>query len=438
MSEAVLEIPWGASKLGLHLPPEWDLLGVMEPASGTPPVEAGEAAARALAAPIGLPRLSQMVSSGMRIALVIDDESRPTPIARLLPPLLQELRRGGVQESQITLVLALGVHEPMSAAAVARRVGPDVIASLRWENHDCDSREGLVFLGTTRRGTSVLINRTVAQADLVILVGCIEPHIIAGFGGGTKNLVPGVAGRTTIAHNHSLNCRPDTFNSVGQPLEANPMRMDLEEAASMVQAPVVILNAVLNSALQVVQVVCGHPQQAHRQGMQTSARIYGAAVPALADVVITSSHPMDSDLRQGVKALANTIRALKPGGVIITLIRAESGVGVFGLANRRLPVGQRALRVLAPLLLPLVPRLPLAGMGEEDRFFLYFALQAMRRGDLLVYAPTIPAATQGNLPFVTFVSSLEAGLERAQTRFPNRASLLVFPHGGSTFPILPA
>jgi hypothetical protein len=123
---------------------------------------------------------------------------------------------------------------------------------------------------------------------------------------------------------------------------------------------------------------------------------------------------------------------------MITLIRAEEGVGVFGLANRKLPVGRQALKLLAPALLPLVPRLKLRGMGEEDRFFLYFALQAMRRGDLLVYAPTIPTATRANLPFVTFMDTPQAALDRARARFPQKAGVLVFPHGGSTYPILPA
>jgi hypothetical protein len=325
----------------------------------------------------------------------------------------------------------------MSAAAIAQRVGIDILPGLRWEAHDCDSPEKLTYLGTTKRGTPVFISKVVAGSDLIISIGCIEPHIIASFGGGYKNLVPGVAGRATIAHNHSLNCSPGTFNSVGQPIPSNPMRLDLEEAAGMLKPPVFIVNAVLNSRLEVLRVVCGHPVEAHREGVRTSSQIYGAAIPSLADVVISSSHPMDQDLRQGVKALANTVRALRPGGVMITCIRAEEGVGVFGLANRKLPVGRKALKLLAPLILLLVPRIKLKGMGEEDRFFLYFALQAMRRGDLLVYAPTIPMETQANLPFVTFVESLEAGLAYARGKFPHKATVLVFPYGGSTYPILP-
>jgi hypothetical protein len=124
-----------------------------------------------------------------------------------------------------------------------------------------------------------------------------------------------------------------------------------------------------------------------------------------ADVVITDSHPMDQDLRQGVKALANTVRAVRRGGVQITLARAEEGVGVFGLANRRLPLGRRALKALAPLLVRLVPRLKME--GEEDRLFLYFALQAMHHCTLFMYGPTIPAPVRANLPFVEFVGENE-------------------------------
>jgi len=437
MESQPLRLPWGKETLDLELPATWTLDGVLEPAAVPGVVDPKQEVARSLAAPIGLAGLAQMARPGQRVALVIDDDSRPTPVAQLLPAVLAELERGGVTPEQVTVVPALGVHRAMAPEEVQRRIGTAAFARVRQETHDCDNPAGLACLGTTHRGTPVWINRTVATADLVVSIGCIEPHIIASFGGGYKNLVPGVAGRATIAHNHALNCCPDTFNNTGQPIAANPMRLDLEEAAGMLPAPVFIVNAVLNSALEVVRVVCGHPIEAHRAGAEISAGIYGVRIPALADLVITDSHPMDTDLRQGVKALANTIRALRPGGVQIILVRANEGVGVFGLANRKLPLGRGALRALAPVLLPLVPRLNLRGMGEEDRFFLYFALQAMRQGELLLYAPTIPAEIHERLPFVTFVDSPGEAVARARRRLPGGARVLVFPHGGSTYPVLP-
>jgi hypothetical protein len=212
------------------------------------------------------------------------------------------------------------------------------------------------------------------------------------------------------------------------------MRLDLEEAAGKLKPPVFIVNAVLNNVLQAVRVVAGSPIAAHREGARISATLYGVPVSQPADVVITASHPMDQDLRQGVKALANTVRAVRRGGAHITLVRADEGVGVFGLANRKLPLGRGGLKAVAPVLLPLVPKLKLKGMGEEDRFFLYFALQAMRHATLLMYAPTIPVSVKANLPFVQFVDNPGDTMSAAHQRIAGRAEVLIFPHGGITYP----
>jgi nickel-dependent lactate racemase len=429
-------LPWGKEEIQFALPDDWQVAGMPQPAPLTPAQDSVAEVGRSLAQPIGSPRLRDVAQPDMKVALVIDDSSRPTPVNLILPAVLGELEQAGVKRASISLVTALGLHRSMPEEEIARRVGPAALTGLHWQNHNCDDMEQLAFLGTTQRGTPVFFNRTVAGADLVVCVGCIEPHIIASFGGGYKNLLPGVAGRATVAHNHALNCRPDTFNMVGQPIQGNPMRLDLEEGAAMLKPPVFIVNAVLNSALQIVKVVSGDPIAAHRAGVRTSAQLYGAPVSRPADVVITESHPMDQDLRQGVKSLANAIRAVRPGGVLITLARAEEGVGVFGLADRRLPLGRGSLRALAPLLLRLVPRLKIQGMGEEDRFFLYFALQAMRHCTMLLYAPTIPERVRANLPFVEFVDSPRQAISQARQRLEGGNQVLVFPHGGTTYPIL--
>lgn len=438
MANPLIQLPWGKESLSLSLPEQWQITGVLRPSSAAVTADPQIEVYRALARPVGMLRLSELARPGMKVVIVMDDSSRPTPVARLLPAVLSELERAGVARDEITLVPAIGLHRPMEADEITRRAGT---ADLRWENPSCDDPENLAFLGTSTRGTPVWLNKTVAAADLVVSIGSIEPHIIASFGGGYKNILPGVAGRETVAHNHKLNCHVDTFNMVGQPIEGNAMRLDLEESAGMLAKQphhprLFIVNTILNHCQEVVRVVAGDPVAAHRAGVEASAQMYGVKIPRQADVVITSSNPMDSDLRQGVKALANTVRAVKPGGVIITVVRAEEGVGVFGLANQKLPLGRGGMQALAPLLVRLVPRLKINGLGEEDRFFLYFALQAMMRARLLMYAPTIPAETQKGLPFVQFTASPEEGLELARKRFPRRAEVLVFPHGGITYPVL--
>lgn len=431
-----LSLPWGKNDtLTLQLPSEWELVSRLEPAARPGVSDPAEEVRRSLSNPIGMPGLSELAKGKTRVALVIDDNSRPTPVRQILPPVLAELKAAGVEPHQISLIPALGLHRAMSQIETAERIGMADLGGMRLVTHDCDD-PGLIHLGRTRRGTPVLLNAAVANAELVVLIGCIEPHLIASFGGGYKNLFPGLAGRATIAHNHTLNCHPDTYNMTGQPIDANPMRQDLEEAGEMVKPPVFIVNAVLNSAAELVQAVSGHPVQAHREGAKVSAGIYGVALPRMADIVITASHPMDQDFRQGAKALANTIRAVRPGGVLIAMLRAEEGLGVFGLANRKLPLGRGAMKTLAPLLLPLVPKLNLKGVNAEDKFLLYYALSALRSTRMLIYAPTIPAEVRSRLVFFEFVEQAQEAVHQAIKTIGGHASVLVFPHGGSTYPIL--
>lgn len=433
-----VQLPWGDEVLSFSIPTSWKIAGILEPAQVRSIPLAEIETQRALAEPVGSPGLAQLcreIPAQSQVVIIIDDGSRPTPIAKMLSPLIITLLGNGVSLDRLVVVPALGVHRAMDESEIRQRAGIQP-GTIRVENPDCDDPQKLALLGTTSRGTPVLIHKTVAEAGLVIAIGCIEPHIIASFGGGLKNIVPGVAGRATIAHNHALNCSPGTFNMVGQPIDSNPMRLDLEEAAGMLKPKVFLVNAILNHRKEVIQIVAGNPVAAHRAGVAASAGIYGVNVSRPADVVITCSAPMDQDLRQGVKALANTVRAVKPGGVMITFVRAEEGVGVFGLANRKLPLGRKALKLLAPLLLKVVPKMKLKGMGEEDRFFLYFALQAMRQARLLMVAPTIPIEIHERLPFVEFVSTAEAAVAEAQKKYKNSAEVLIFPHGGITYPIL--
>lgn len=436
MAEQVISLPWGVDRINIRIPARWKVNGILEPTALPPVDDTRKEISRSLTEPVGMARIEEWIKPGQKIAVVIDDISRPTPVHEIFPILFSQLQKIGVEGEQITIIPALGVHRGMEESEILKRTGLERLQGIKWENPNADDQEKQAFLGTTSRGTPVWLNRTAAESDVIISIGCIEPHIIASFGGGYKNLLPGIAGRVSIAHNHALNCQPGTFNMVGQPIDQNPMRQDLEEAGKMIKPEVFIINAILNNLQQVVKVVSGDPIAAHREGVRISANLYGVNVNQKADIVISDSHPMDSDLRQGVKALANTIRALKKGGILITVVRAQEGVGVFGLANKKLPLGKKALKFLAPIILPLVTKLKLKGMGEEDRFFLYFALQAMRMGTLLMYAPTIPQTIHENLPFVTFVPSLEKAIEIAKEKYPGKADVLVFPNGGITYPIL--
>lgn len=433
-----ITVPWGAGDtLTLDLPDEWNLIGVLEP-KPLPPADDPDAAVRqALAFPIGTKALRDLALGARRVAVLIDDLSRPTPAGLLLPHVVAELDAAGVPRDGITLVTTLGTHRPMTPEDLAKKAGPEWAGRLAWENHDYACAERNVFLGTTSRGTPVYINATVAAADVVVSLGVIEPHVIAGFGGGYKNLIPGVAGAQTIAATHTLNLTPATFNMTGRPPEENPMRLDLEEGGALLRKPFFIVNTVLDQALRVVRVVAGHPVEAHREGAKTAAEMYGAKVPRLADVIIASSYPMDIDLRQGLKALANNIRAVRAGGLLITLVRAREGVGHMGTPAKG-PLSSRGiLKLLAPPLLWALPRKRSTAQGEEFKFFTYFGLQALRRNHLLIYAPTVPKEFAAGVPFAEFSWTLDGMWSLARKRVRGPASVLVVPAGGVTYPIVP-
>ena len=432
-----LTVPWGPNDtLALDLPEGWNVVGVLEPNPLPPAADPDAAVREALARPHGMPPLREVARGARKVVILVDDLSRPTPAHLLMPHVVGELEAAGVARDQLTIVTTLGTHRAMTHDELAKKAGGVWAGAIRWENHDYADAAKNVLLGTTSRGTPVFVSRTVAAADVVVSLGVIEPHVIAGFGGGYKNLIPGAAGAQTIGATHTLNLTPGTYNMTGRPPEENPMRLDLEEGGRLLNAPFFIVNTILDMALRVVRVVAGDPVAAHREGVATSAQMCGVKIPREADVLITGSYPMDLDLRQGFKALANGIRAVRTGGLLFDLVFAEEGVGHMGMGKKKPLLGRSALRLLAPLLLWGLPRTRAAAQGEEDKAFTYFALQALKRNDLVFYAPTMPREFAANVPFAEFSWTLNELWTIARKRMPGRADVLVFPAGGVTYPIL--
>jgi len=427
-------VPFGKTDLQLELPAGWNLRAVAEPAPYPAVDDVAAACREALEKPIGAPPLHELARGKSKVVIVLEDVARPTPVHQFAEPVADALAQAGVPDEAVTVLTGLGIHRPMSEDEVKAKIGEPLFARYKWINHNADPGEHLAHLGRTERGTEVWLNRAVVEADLVIALGCVEPHIIASFGGGMKMILPGVAGRETVAANHAINTRPETFNNVGLDPDKNPMRQDLEEAAAMLDTPVFIVNAVLRGDLSIARFVAGDAIQAHREGCRTAAEIFGAPVPGKADVVITSSHPMDHDFRQGAKAVANTIRALKPGGTMLCLMACEQGVGDFGLPKRRILLGQRGIKAIAGMLLPLLGRWTF-GMREEDHFLIYFTLQTLKNYRVLFYAPPLTPEMSDKMPFMGIRGDLDAMLAEAVARTPH-GDVFVFPKGGVTYPVI--
>ncbi len=289
-------------------------------------LEDPEGAVRAaLRNPIGTPPLSKLVNVGERVAIVVNDITRLVHSEIFLPVLINELNSAGIPDRDMFIVFALGIHRRQSLAEQRRIVGEQVARRMALFDHDGYDRKNLVRAGRTSRGNEVWINRRVHEADRVILTGEIIYHLIAGYSGGRKGLVPGVAGAETITFNHKLILDPRC--RAGK-LDGNPAHEDLLEAARMFD-PDFLLNVVLSPTGELVQVVAGHYEQAHRAGCKTADQMYQVPFDEPYDMVLASAggFPFDIDLRQAHKGMQNAARALRPGGTLIYFAECRDGAG---------------------------------------------------------------------------------------------------------------
>jgi nickel-dependent lactate racemase len=408
--------------------------------SAPEPIHCLPAAVRqGLEQPIGAPPLRTFVGPDTRIALVMDDPTRPTPVSRLAPVVLDALIEAGAQPENITGLFAIGTHRTMEPREMEARAGASVFSRIACHSFDCHDTAAFTTLGRTERGTPVHLSSIAAVADLRVLVGTIEPHPQAGFGGGFKNLLPGLGGAESIGHNHLLLPSPDRYNMIGTHPDHNPMRLDLEEAGRMIQGPTFIVNVVLDPRLEPVAVVCGDAVEAHRAGVTISRQIYGVEMPHQVDAVVFSAHPMDQDLRQAGKGVLNVAGACRPGGVIIGFMRCEGGLGNVTLP--RLPLPLPAARMLVRVIgsrgiALLVRHIPRA--APEDRFMINFALHLLKDYRVLIFSPCLRGALEGRLPPLLYDDQerLFADVERLVGN--HTPDVAIFPHGGVSFPILPA
>ena len=287
---------------------------------------------RALANPIASPPLSEVIFPGERVAIVTSDITRYTGSEIYLPILIEELNRCGIPDHDIEIVVALGIHRKQSAEEHRKILG-SLYGRISVYDHECDDPEQLVDLGQTSSGLPVQINRRVVAADRVIVTGTIGLHYFAGYGGGRKSLVPGVASRTTCMATHFAIFNPPeqggrNMKACTANLDDNPVHLAILEAAKMIK-PDFLLNTVLTADKQIAEVFCGELEQAHLAGCELAQTLYTASLQGAADLAIVScgGHPKDINFIQAHKALDYGVQAVRPSGTVILLAACPDGFG---------------------------------------------------------------------------------------------------------------
>ena len=407
LSEMRITLPYGRTYLSAEIPGRADV-EVLRPSPLRPRSDPGSV----IGAAIDSSGLEEEPSG--RVVVVVDDHTRPCPTEAMLGPLLSRLR---VPADRITVLFATGTHRAVRPEE-AREILGRFYGRLRAVSHDC--RGALAEFGSTSRGTPVAVDEEYCSADYRILLGDVEPHYFAGYGGGRKSILPGVSGYETVQANHKLMFEPGAEVGV---LDGNPVHEDMEEAADMVGADFT-LNVVQNPEGEVVSAHAGHYREVLRAGARVVDSMYKVPVEGEADVVVVaaSGHPHDVDMYQAYKALHMALRVVRPGGTIVFAAECRDGAGSSKYLEymRRYGSSEEVEEALRR-------RFELGGHKA------YYHLRAVERCRVIAVT-SIPADEVRGLYRMEPAPSLQEAVDRALEGLDS-PRVVVMPEGSTTIPV---
>ena len=270
-----------------------------------PPESEVEEIRKAIQHPIGTKRLGEIVPKDASVVILADDRTRVTPQKLIIPVILEELHRAGVENEQIKLIIAYGTHRQMTEEEIEQRFGRELMNQIAIRHHNC--HHNLVVHGVTRRGTRIVVNKEVMEADFRIGVGGVLPHHPVGWSGGAKIFLPGVAGTETVNAMHLLGA---TEQQLGKIL--TPCREEMEDFATEVGLHFIV-NVIQTDSGDLLKAVAGHFIDAHREAVKWGMQIFGAKFSEKADITISSAYPSDYDFTQADKGLFSAELATKTG-----------------------------------------------------------------------------------------------------------------------------
>lgn len=418
-----VSLAYGSGHLEVDLPDRTTVIG---PRAQPGLVDERSAMIAALEAPVAGRPLKQMLTSGCRVCIIFPDITRAMPNDRILPWLLDYLQRHGVRDEQIVLLNSTGTHRPNTPAELEQMLGTAICQRYRVVNHECERYLAMRPFGVTRTGAPVWINSLAADAEVRILTGFIEPHFFAGFSGGPKALMPGVAGLKTIMSNHgaaNIASPRATFGIT----EGNPIWDEMLEIAQRVGESF-LLNVSLNESRQITGWFAGDIAQAHRAGREFVRKAAMCAVDEPFDVVVTtnSGYPLDINLYQGVKGMSAAAVVAKPGATIILAAECREGTPAGSPSDQLL----RSVRSPAELLARICS--PGFAWPEQWQSHIQVTLQAKAR--ILLYSSMSDEAVRAALlePCPDIASEVAAQM----IRIGAGARVAVLPHGPLTIPYL--
>jgi lactate racemase len=420
-----INLAYGRQGLPVQLPDDASVT-VIEPTPVPGLRDEADALRRAMRCPIGTAPLAELVVPRDSVAVVFSDLTRPMPNERVLPVLLEELALAGVPSEQVVLVNGLGTHRAQTPDELRRMLGDEVVARYRVVQHDAWDEENLVPVGRNRAGRSVGVNRAYMEASCRILTGFIEPHLFAGFSGGPKAVLPGIASIDAILDNHSPAMVADP-RATWAVTDGNPMWEEMLDIARQ-SAPSFLLNVTLNRSRDVTGVFAGELLAAHRRGATFVRQSAVRPVRRTFDLVITSNsgYPLDLNLYQGVKGMSAAAQIVRPGGDILLVAECWDGIPDHGEYKRLLWEATSPPELLATVMAP--------GFRCHDGWEAQIQAQVQAKARVHLYADGLRADEVRRAHLIP-CSSVEETVA-AVRRVNPAATIAVLPDGPQTVPAL--
>jgi nickel-dependent lactate racemase len=413
----------------LHLRlPKANLVAVASPVTFDTLPDPTREVRRALQQTIGMDRFRTLVHRGAHVVILVDDSTRPTPAYHILPPLLEELRADEL-DLHVQILLALATHRPMTAVEVAAKIGTEIADCYEWLQHDSTDRSQMLDLGRTSNGTPIEVSRLVLEADVSIGVGNICAHPLAGWGGGGKIIQPGVCSNRTTDVTHFLSGQVPG-SCLGR-ISGNVVRLEMEEVARRARLTGIV-NTVLDGNGAIVRVVAGDLVAAHRAGVEVARSVWQVGVPALADIVVVSSYPSDTDYWQACKGVFCAENVVKRGGEIILVTpcperistnpsHLETLTALAGVASKEMPVFAR-------------------DHGLTDYNAVGCAMLMRRANETAFVTVVSEGMTPDDCAILghDYAITVDEAMARALARQGSDATITVLTHGGESYAVVMA
>ena len=405
--------------------PEKNILGIFSPSTIEIEKSPEELIKEALVHPIKAGRLSHQVRDKKKILIIVDDQTRMTPVPIILPYLLDELGEGRSDSPEITFLIGLGTHQPMDEEAIVRKMGKEIASRYPVMNHAWWDPAQLTFIGETDSHIPIFVNKLARDADFIIGIGQIVPHRVSGFSGGGNIVQPGICGEETTGKTHWLAAQFSGREILGK--VENPVKQEIEKVA--LRAGLAwIMNCILDGSGRLASVVSGDPVEAYRVGASLSFDIYRSDLPREADIVITDSHPYDSELWVASKGIYAAELAVRQGGIVILVSPCTEGVSTSH--SEVLETGYHPYSVVEEIV-----RQGKISKLTAAAHLVHVGRVVKERAQGILVTKGISRQETEKLG-LTYAATPQEALDIALDRLGSKAQVAVFRQGGDILPVI--